>query len=182
MSKSRNPTPPDQASLEKAALRYLERYASSAAGLRRVLMRRLRRAGADQDEEGEDRHAAIEAVIAKLMRLGLLDDARYAEARAGSLARRGASLFVIRRDLKARGIAAGPLDAAIGQLKDEAGGSSDAVDRMAALALARRRRLGPFRAPRVRAQFRDRDLATLGRAGFALEVARSVIDADSEDG
>ena len=182
MGKGRNPAMPTEVALEEAALRYLERYASSAAGVRRVLMRRLRRAGRDEVEDGQAQDAAIEAVIAKLTRLGLLDDRRYAEARASGLARRGASLFVIRRDLRSRGVARTQIEAAVSQLKDEAGGNSDAVDRVAALALARRRRLGPFREPQVRAHYRDRDLAALGRAGFALEVARSVIDGDSEDG
>jgi regulatory protein len=181
MGKSRNPTLPTEEDLEKAAIRYLERFSSSVAGVRRVLARRLRRAGAE-DDEGGGAKAAIEAVIAKLVRLGLLDDARYAEFRAGSLARRGASLFTVRRDLKTRGIPGSLVDAAVTHLKDEAGGTSDRADRLAAQALARRRRIGPFRQDAVRAQYRDRDLAVLGRAGFALEIARSVIDGDREDG
>ena len=45
------------------------------------------------------------------------------------------------------------------------------------MALARRRRLGPFRAEAERADRRHRDLAAMARAGFALAVARKVIDA-----
>ncbi len=183
MGKPRNPgPPPTQDDLEKAALRYLERFSSSVAGVRRVLNRRARRAAPAPDGEAGAFAAAIEAVLAKLIRMGLVDDGRFAEGRAGSLARRGASLFAIRRDLKMRGIAPALIDAALAQLKDEAGGTSDAADRLAAIALARRRRLGPYRQHGVRADWRDRDLAVLGRAGFALDVARSVIDGDREDG
>lgn len=175
MSKTKTLQPSD---LEKAALRYLERYASSVAGLRRVLRRKARRAGGEG--EASESHADIETVLAKLVRMGLLDDARYAEFRAANLARRGASLYAIRRDLATRGVARTQIDAAVAVLKDESGGTDDETDRAAALALARRRRLGPYRAEAVRAAFRDRDLATLGRAGFALEIARSVIDGDPD--
>ena len=53
----------------------------------------------------------------------------------------------------------------------------DAAEREAAWALARRRRLGPFR-PAERASSRQRDLAAMARAGFGFGLARSVIDGD----
>ncbi len=186
MGKSRSNKPVTQDDLEKAAIRYLERFSSSVAGVRRVLTRKVRRAGqtADEDEAGEgfNGKAAIEAVIAKLVRVGLLDDARYAEFRAGALSRRGASLFVIKRDLQTRGVAGSLIDEAMIALREETGGGSDDADRAAALALARRRRLGPYRAEGQRAAFRQRDLAVLGRAGFAMEIARSVVDGERENG
>ena len=46
------------------------------------------------------------------------------------------------------------------------------------MALARRRRLGPWRSGPERAARRDRDLAALARAGFDLQTARAVIDAE----
>ncbi|HEY1722177.1 MAG TPA: RecX family transcriptional regulator [Magnetospirillaceae bacterium] len=185
MSKSRAKRPLDQDGLEKAAIHYLERFSSSVAGLRRVLSNRLRRAGQTGDTEageGFDGKAAIEAVIAKLIRTGLLDDARYAEFRAGALARRGSSLFTIKRDLKTRGVAPSLIEAAVGNLRDEAGGTSDEADRQAAQALARRRRIGPYRPEDQRAAFRHKDLATLGRAGFDFEIAKSVVDGERENG
>jgi regulatory protein len=183
MGKGRARKPVTHDSLEKAAIHYLERFSSSVAGVRRVLRNKLRRAGHDEvGAEGFDGNAAIEAVIAKLVRAGLLDDARFAAFRAGALARRGVSLFVIRRDLKTRGVAPSLIEAAVAELRDEAGGSGDEADRLAALALARRRRLGPYRPEGQRAAFRHKDLAALGRAGFALEIARSVVDGEQDNG
>ena len=49
------------------------------------------------------------------------------------------------------------------------------------MALARRRRLGPFRLPEQRADRRTKDLAAMARAGFAFDVARKVIDATDPD-
>jgi regulatory protein len=45
------------------------------------------------------------------------------------------------------------------------------------VALARRRRLGPFRTA-ARAQHRLRDLAAMARAGFAYDLAKKVIDSE----
>jgi regulatory protein len=181
MGKSRAALPPDLSSLEQAALHYLERYANSAAGLRRVLRRRVQKAARLGQGEAKDGNALIETVLGRLAKSGLLDDGRYAEFRAASLARRGGSLSIIRRDLRARGVAAELIEAAVAALKRETGGgTSDETDLAAALALAKRRRLGPFRSPGVRAANRMRDLAALGRAGFAYDIARQVIDGEPE--
>ena len=51
----------------------------------------------------------------------------------------------------------------------------------AALAFARRRRIGPFRAAQDRAASRAKDLATLGRGGFSFEIARRILDAESPE-
>lgn len=55
-------------------------------------------------------------------------------------------------------------------------------DLAAAIKLARKRRLGPFRLPEKRAEMRAKDMAALARAGFDFDTARRVIDADSVDG
>lgn len=185
MSKSRARKPVTPAWLENVALHYLERFASSAEHLRRVLLRRVERrrrlGGAEEapPEESVAAHAAmVEEVVARLVRSGLLDDARYAEAHAASLHRRGASLSAIRRKLASRGVAAEMIAGTLAGLTEDAGVTTDEADLAAALALARRRRLGPFRAPELRAEFRQRDLAALGRAGFSYEIARAVLEAE----
>ena len=50
----------------------------------------------------------------------------------------------------------------------------------AAVALARRRRLGPFR-KKERKEHRNRDLAAMARGGFDFDLARKVIDAEERD-
>ncbi|MBF0393900.1 MAG: RecX family transcriptional regulator, partial [Alphaproteobacteria bacterium] len=80
----------------------------------------------------------------------------------------------IRMKLASRGVEAEVVEGAVEALGFEA-------DFEAAVNLARRRRLGPFRAEAARADSRQRDLATMGRAGFGWEVARRVIDAENPD-
>ena len=50
---------------------------------------------------------------------------------------------------------------------------------MAANIYARKRRLGPYRLDEKRKERRNRDLASLARAGFRYDDAKNVIDAVS---
>ncbi|TAN63379.1 MAG: regulatory protein RecX [Magnetospirillum sp.] len=172
----RRPPPKITASyIENAALHYLERFASSRANLRRVLMRKVERSLAHHGGEPAEAAHLVDAVIARLAGLGYLDDGAYAETKARALHRRGGSLRTIRATLSAKGVEAETAQAALATLA-EAGPDPD---RAAAIALARRRRLGPYRAADKRAACRIKDLAALGRAGFGWEICRAVIDAAS---
>ncbi len=164
--------------LETAAFFYLQRYSSSAERLRRVLRRRVARAVmiGQADLDAETAAGWIEAIIDRLRRAGVLDDARHAETRAVSLRRRGDSQALIARRLRAEGVDGDIIRATLDALAGDAPGADP--DLSAAMALARRRGLGPYRAdPGERAARRDRDLAALARKGFPARVARAVIDA-----
>ena len=161
----------DRARLRRAALAYLARYAAPAAHVRRLLRRRLER-GAARGAEIRAGEEDIDAVLADLARMGLIDDRAWAEAQAKALRRRGASA----RGLAARLSSKGAPRAEIERLLGEEDG---AAELRAARALARRRRLGPWRDPAERAERREKDLAAMARAGFRLDLARQVIDADA---
>ncbi|HIJ62229.1 MAG TPA: regulatory protein RecX [Rhodospirillaceae bacterium] len=171
---SKPPKPITAQRLENIALAYLERFSASAVSLRRVLMRRVARA------EGEMEAGAglVDALVERFLRSGLLDDRRYADGRVASLHRRGASLATIRQYLKARGVDAELVEEALGTLAADLDNGS--TDLAAARHYARRRRLGPFRPPSLRAANRQRDLAALGRAGYSWDVARAVIDGEGD--
>jgi regulatory protein len=161
------------AGLEKAASFYLERYASSRENLRRVLMRRVAKAARDDDTMAEEGRALVEALLARYVAAGLLDDTRYAEAKAAGLARAGASRFQIRGKLFQKGVARDEIAHAVAAL--EARGEGSEVK--AACALMRRKRLGPYRKTGDRAAYRQKDLAALARAGFALDLVRRLLQA-----
>jgi regulatory protein len=154
--------------IERWALDYLGRYASSAENLRRVLLRRLRRrlpAGSDRLWRAT---AAVEAVLTRYRETGLIDDAAYAESQARSWHCRGAPSRQIRLRLLAKGVDEAVAADVVTKLRGEA----EDVDLRAACAFARRRRLGPWRrgvgepAP---------ELAAFARAGFARSVAQRVL-------
>ena len=75
-----------------------------------------------------------------------------------------------------RAFASDTLEQALGGLDRELHSERGEREWQAALALARRRRLGPFRPAADRAEHRTRDLAALARAGFNYDLARKVID------
>jgi len=168
------PRPVTPAYLQRAALAYLERYASSAENLRRVLRRKVDTRCRLRGENPAAFQDMIDEVVAKSLRTGLIDDARYAEARVATLRRRGGSARAIQAKLAAKGVDRSTIAEAL------EGGEEDDEEK-AAHALARRRKLGPYR-PGERAPYRDKDLAALARAGFRFDVARRVVDGEREDG
>jgi regulatory protein len=151
--------------LERWALGYLGRYASSTENLRRVLIRRARRYS---PKAAQHAGVLIEALVVRYRESGLLDDAAYAAARVASLQRRGDSLKAIRARLAAKGVTAAVAANAISGLRD----SAPDPDLAAACAFARRRRLGPFRRG---ATDRQRELAVFARAGFSRRIAEAVL-------
>lgn len=172
----RPPKPATPERLEKAALWYLERWSATGESLRAVLMRRVRRSAELHGTDPEEGARAVAAIVETCRRTGLVDDAAFAEARARTLARRGGGAKLIRARLKAKGVDDETADAALAALDAETPGDPDLA---AAVVLARRRRLGPWRRDAAeRAARRDRDMAALGRAGFDLDIARRVVDAD----
>lgn len=175
--------------LENAALHYLGRFASSAENLKRVLMRKVKLSAHFHGTDIDEGRATVERLVARFARAGLLDDEAYAAARAESLHRRGAAPKLIAARLREKGVAAQAIERALKALGEGKG----EVEFAAAVNLARRRRLGPYRprghdkgrakagrADRMRAASeREKALAALARAGFSYDVARRVIDADS---
>jgi regulatory protein len=91
----------------QAALRLLRHRERSAAQVEREL--------ASRGLEASAREEALET----LSRTGLVDDARYAESRARTLAERGAGDALIRHDLAAAGVGEEHMGLALGALEPE---------------------------------------------------------------
>ena len=158
----------DDALIERWALAYLGRFASSAENLRRVLLRRVRRRLPEDREAAARAAVLIDGLVARYRGSGLVDDAVYAAGRARARLRRGQSLRTIRAGLAAKGVGAEEAEAAIEALRETAGDP----DLAAACTFARRRRLGPYR--RTSAD-RDKELAAFARAGFTRATAEAVL-------
>ena len=131
-----------------AALRALRHRDRSTTELRS----RLAEQGFESDERDE--------AIATLLRTGLADDARYAEARARALAERGAGDVRIRHELGRAGIPAGLVEQALDSLDDEADRAGNVVVRRGA---------GPKTARYLRGK------------GFSEDVVAGVVAAGRED-
>lgn len=167
--------------LENAAAFYLERYPSTAEGLRRVLHRRVRRAEMADAPVVENVERAIDAIVAKFVAAGVINDQAFAQTKARALHRRGTSTRMTRHRLSLAGIDRDTLDKAMAGLDEELHADPERREWQAAAALARRRRLGPYRAAETRKEYRQRDLAALARAGFDYDLARRIVDAKDVD-
>lgn len=159
------PRPLDGARLEELALAYVARFATTAAKLEAYLARKLRERG----WEGEEA-ARPDAIAARFVALGYIDDAAWARAKSGSLLRRGYGMRRVDQALGAAGVAQ-----ALGD-EDRPG---EAPRRAAALALARKRRFGPFGGAVLDRPLREKQIAAMLRAGHPLDSARELVNAAS---
>jgi SOS response regulatory protein OraA/RecX len=144
--------------LDRPALRLLRqelRRAEALAVAGRALRRQdlSQRGMADRLTRASVAPAVMEESLAVLSRAGLIDDARFASARAARLAERGYGDTPIRHDLERQGIGPEPIQQALDGLEAEA---------------ERARRLVERRGPGVRTA---RYLATKGFGEEALEAA-----------
>jgi regulatory protein len=175
--KQKRPPNVTRAGLEASALRYLERFDCSTERLRKVLSERVAKAARAGVEAAAAAPAIIDQILQRYRENGLLNDERFAKNFARSLRDRGGSRRVIEMKLRARGISG---DLAQQVLKTDDSPATSELE--AAQAFARRRRLGPHRKPELRAEFRQKDLMALARAGFDFDTAKRVIgNASSSD-
>lgn len=157
--------------LQRAAMHYLERYAAPAAQLRRVLRRKIIASCRHHGREPAEFDIALDEVVARCVSSGLVDDQRFAEARAASLRRRGQSARAVAARLSAKGVSR--------ELVEAHAASTEAEELEAARKAAKRKRLGPW-SRKDRALNRQKDLAALARAGFSMQIARAIIDGAGE--
>jgi regulatory protein len=171
--------------LANVALHYLGRYAASEASLRKVLLNRIRRSAMDNAEFAADHEmqgalrSAIETIIESHKKSGALNDVVFAETKVRSLRRQGRSKNMIKQKLATKGINGKLVDAALVTHAD--GAEPEEVEFKAALSLARKRKLGPFRQKPADADTKRKDFATLARAGFSSAIARQVLQADFDE-
>jgi regulatory protein len=179
----RTPPPLDASRLDAMALAYVARFATSGAKLEAYLLRKLMQrgwAGAQDDgTDPEDGGAGLDAslmrelvaaLVIRFVAAGYVDDRAFARTRSGGLQRRGYGKRHIAQALGQAGIAA---DDAAPALPNEA------AARAATLALARRRRLGPYGAGGLDRAAREKQIGALLRAGHPLDSARELVNAPS---
>ena len=166
--------------LQNAATFYLERYPSTAEGLRRVLNRRVAKAKMAEAPVIDNVKQTIDAIVARFVDAGMIDDQAFAQTKARALHRRGTSSRLTRQRLKLAGVDEETLGKAMAGLDQELDTDPRQREWQAAVALARRRRLGPFR-QKDRQMHRIRDLAAMARGGFEYALAKKVIDAADPD-
>lgn len=158
----------DPERLERLAVHYVGRYATTRAKLLGYLKRKIAERGWAGPEA-----PAPERLVERLAGLGYIDDAAFASSRAASLQRRGYGQRRVGMALKAAGIEESDAAAA---LDDSAEGAWSA-----ALRFAEKRRFGPYGAERPDRPTRERQFAALMRAGHRPDHARLILAAAPGD-
>ncbi|MBK8999290.1 MAG: RecX family transcriptional regulator [Myxococcales bacterium] len=165
--------------LDAAALRYLDRFDSSAKNLRRVLLGYVKRVSAERGPDAAARGGEwVDELLARYQQSGLVDDARFAGAIASGLRRRGSSGRAIVQKLRARGVRDDVASEALAGVDSE---GSHAAELAAAQAFVRRRRIGAFRPEAERAASFRKDLGALARAGFSMDIARRALGSTGDE-
>lgn len=159
------PKPIDTARLDGLALAYAARFAVSAAKLADYLRRKLRERG--WEGEGDP---PVASIVARFVEAGYVDDAAYARAKSGAMLRRGLGMRRVRQALDVAGI---------GEEDRIAAQAGEAEARRAALALAKKRRLGPFGPPQSDRAGREKQIGAMLRGGHPLDSARFLVNAAS---
>lgn len=157
------PKPLDSASLRELAFSYVARFATTRARLGSYLGRKLRERGWNDTQPADPA-----ALVAQMADRGYIDDAGYATMKAGSLLRRGYGKRRVANMYYADGIEEGD--------RREADELCEAERISAIVALARRRHFGPFADSAPDDKLRQRQLATLIRAGHEFGLAKRLLD------
>lgn len=164
----RAPRPLDEGGLEALALRYVGRYATTRAKLRSYLRRKLGERGWDGATP-----PAPDALVERFAGLGYVDDRAFATMRGAALTRRGFGGRRIDAALRVAGISED--DGA------DARRDAEAAAWTAALAFARRRRIGPFAPEPPDRAGRERAIAVLLRGGHDFATARRIVGLPGDD-
>ena len=158
--------PLDSDGLERLALAYVSRFATSRARLRDYLCRKLDERGwtSETDQRGED---VAGTLVERYTALGYVDDRALAEARQRSMARKGYGARRLTGALGALGITGEDAETAQQQAEDGAW--------EAALRFAERRRIGPFATVEPDEAGRRRAFAAMMRAGHSLDCTKRIL-------
>lgn len=174
------PKPVTAGSLQWLSKRHLERYVSSEAQLRRVLLRRIdRRVRAFPEDDREALVALAEAEVKRCLDNGLLNDQRVAQLWVEQLRNRGDSKLAIQQKLRQKGFSAELVSQALEARDAEQEGESALL---CAILYAKRRGLGPFRRNQaIRSDRSQKDIAAMMRAGHSYDHCRQIIHCDDID-
>lgn len=116
---------------------------------------------------------AIDAISARFREVSLLDDTKFAESRAKTLRRAGRSRRAITAHLRIKGVDS--------KTTAEAVPEDARIELDAALAFARKRRIGPFAKEEVDRTGKQKALAAMARAGFGWSVSERALGMDREE-
>ena len=171
--------PVTEAYLERAAVHYLGRFASTHANLMKVLERKIRRRNEESAPATAEQLGWVRAVADQCVDYGYVDDALYARQRLTGLLRKGKPLRVIAQDLRFKGVSDDIAEAVLSEANSD---DDKDMDLLAAAAYMRRRRFGAFRRAEYDAVEKlEKEKAAMMRAGFSYGVVVKILAASEDE-
>lgn len=169
-----------QSYLHNAGLYYLQRFPSSAANFRAVMMRKIKRSCmVHPDQDLEQCAQMLENIVQSFTELGLLNDELYTRGIVTSLRRRGKSARAIQGYLRSKGLLADMIEKAMHDHDSETHNNAGEAELEAALTFARKKRIGPYRG--TREADHQKELGRMARAGFSYDTSRRVLDKSDDE-
>ncbi len=163
--------------LENAALYYLQRYATSVENFRCVLVRKIKRSCQFHKTPIDEFLPLVDELVQRYTAVGLLNDAVFARAKTASLRRQGKSARAVQSKLQQKGVTSDDIERALEEVDEDAD-----AEFQAALKIARKKKIGPFRIKETRdPKDLQKELAILGRAGFSYEIARKLLNFSEDE-
>lgn len=158
--------------LYNSGLAYLQRFPASTPHFRRIMGRKIDRScNYHKEQSKEECLALLDSTVATFERMGLLNDEAYLSGMINSLRRRGLSKQAILSKLQMKGMAQDRILEVLRTYDEDSG--VDNADLIAALRLSRRKRLGAYR--KDKEADRNKELASLARAGFGFDIAQKAL-------
>jgi regulatory protein len=159
--------PLDSAALDRLALHYVGRYATTSAKLGSYLRRKIQERGWSDSKPAEP-----SAIVERCIALGYVDDRAFAETRSASLSRRGYGARRIVAALHSAGITG---DLAADVMPDD----DEALE--AAQVYARRKRLGKYGDASADPKLRQKQFTAMLRAGHSFDLAKLFTSAVTDE-
>ncbi len=161
--------------LKNIALYYLKRFETSEYNLRSVLKRRIDDyAYWNKEFDKKEAYQWLDELVKDFVRLGYVDDERFAEIRISGYLSAGKSPRYILNKLKEKGIDEDLADKLLNEQEYDPFES--------ALKLAKKKKIGPYcEDENLRKERRSKDMGILIRAGFDYDVVLKVLEFDEEE-
>lgn len=158
--------------LKNIALYYLKRYETSVENLRQVLKKRVNDYVYRVPEfDKNEAYVWIDEIVSDFESYGYVNDERFAEMRVRGYIAAGKSQRYIQGKLREKGIDENLVDTMLDTQE------YDAFE--IALKLAQKKHIGPYRMEELRAEFRQKDMGTLVRAGFDYDTVQKIMDLET---
>lgn len=166
--------------LHNAGLAYLQRFATSSAHFKTVIMRKIDKSCRHHTEQDRDScEEMLDRLIIKFQDLELLNDEAYVRGTVTSSRRRGLSAMKIKQKLMMKGVKTDDIEAAITKHDELEYETDKEGDTLAAVTFIRKKRFGAFDLEQKK-DF-DKCLASMARSGFQYSTANKILRMSMED-